>query len=283
MKSPIKTHGGKSYLAKKIVDLFPLKCVNPNDPESDDPGYLHYVEPYCGGLSVLFENDPHGISEVANDLNGELTNWWDVLKDKKLYKEFKRRIEATPFSQLDFASAMTMLAVPPKDKWLRAWGFFVRCRQSLAARMDTFAAITRTRTRRGLNEQVSAWLGAIEGLDKVHERLKRVLILNEPAIDVIASEDGKRTLYYIDCPYLHSTRATKTEYGEYEMDRKDHIELLTALEGIKGRFVLSGYDSSLYQEFEKRNNWKRCEFKIANHASGAKIKRVMTEIAWFNY
>src|SRR5262245_45163082 len=49
----IKYHGGKSLLADRIVGLMPPRCRNPKAPAADDPGYLHYVEPYCGGGAVL--------------------------------------------------------------------------------------------------------------------------------------------------------------------------------------------------------------------------------------
>jgi len=165
----------------------------------------------------------------------------------------------------------------------RAVEFFIRCRQSLAGRMNGFASITRNRTRRGMNEQVSAWLGAIEGLADVHERLKRVLILNRDALDVIRQQDGPRTLFYLDPPYLHETRATTGEYGEQEMSADEHRNLLNLLMKIKGRFLLSGYRSMMYDTTAELCKWNRYEFKIDNKASGGKVKRQMTECVWTNY
>ncbi len=92
----------------------------------------------------------------------------------------------------------------------RAVWFFITCRQSLAGRMEDFAPLSRTRTRRRMNEQCSAWLTAVEGLIEVHGRLKRVVILNRPALEVIRQEDGPQTLFYLDPPYLHQTRAAPT-------------------------------------------------------------------------
>ena len=65
--SPLKWHGGKSYLAKRIIELM--------------PPHLTYCEPFAGGLSVMLAKDPDGISEVANDLHGDLSNFWKVLAD----------------------------------------------------------------------------------------------------------------------------------------------------------------------------------------------------------
>ena len=87
-----------------------------------------------------------------------------------------------------------------------AVAFFVRCRQSRAGGFKDFATLSRNRTRRMQNEQASAWWNCVEGLPAVSARLRRVVILNEPAIDVIRREDGERTLYYLDPPYLHETR-----------------------------------------------------------------------------
>lgn len=81
LTQPIKWPGGKKYLADKIISLFPPRCKKPNNPDPNDKGWLHYVEPYFGGGAVLLANDPEGISEVANDMNGRLTNFWHVLSN----------------------------------------------------------------------------------------------------------------------------------------------------------------------------------------------------------
>jgi DNA adenine methylase len=282
MAAPLKWHGGKAYLALKIVDLMPPRCKNPNQPADDDPGWLHYVEPYFGGGAVLLANDPEGISEVVNDLNAELTNFWRVLQDKVAFAQFHREIEAVPFSQNEFECGEITKHAIERDPVDCAVRFFIRCRQSLAGRMKGFTGITKTRTRRGMSNEVSAWLSCVEGLPAVHARLKRVLILNRPALDVIREQDGPRTLFYLDPPYLHETRATTGEY-QHEMSREDHSLLLQLLAGIQGRFLLSGYHSDLYDTEAAALGWKCHEFKIANHAAGGKEKRRMIECVWCNF
>lgn len=197
---PLKWHGGKGYLARRIVALMP-PC-------------LHYVEPFAGGLAVLLARGPEGVSEVANDLNRDLINFWTVLQNPTLFPEFVRACEATPFAEDVWKRAVEGLGTYT-DAVGRAWAFFVAVRQSLAGRQDAFAPLSRTRTRRGMNEQASAWLTAVEGLPAVHARLRRVVILNRPAIDVIRQQDAPDTLYYCDPPYLHATRATTGEYGPH--------------------------------------------------------------------
>ena len=100
---PLKWHGGKHYLAPKIVALMPPRCKTPNKPAPTDPGWLHYVEPFAGGLAVLLENDPEGISEVANDLNGELMNFWRVLPRERAFGQLKDWLDSVPVSEVEFA------------------------------------------------------------------------------------------------------------------------------------------------------------------------------------
>lgn len=283
---PLKWHGGKHYLAPKIIELMPPRCINPNAPDPKDAGWLHYVEPYFGGGSVLLANDPEGISEVVNDLNRDLINFWTVLSLPEKFEAMRRHLEGTPFSEWNWIQAglrqQNEITKMIQYDWGNAADFFVFCRQSLSGRMDSFTGITRNRSRRGMNAEVSAWLNVIEGLPEVHARLKRVLILYDSAINIIRKEDGPRTLFYLDPPYLHETRATTGEYA-HEMSHDQHSSLLENLRHIKGRFLLSGYRSPLYDDVAKEQRWTRHEFKIDNKASGGKTKRQMTECVWLNY
>ena len=77
-----------------------------------------------------------------------------------------------------------------------------------------------------MNEQASSWLTAIEGLPAVHARLQRVVILNQPALEVLRSQDGPGVLFYRDPPYLPETRAAKKAFGPFEMTVEQHEELL---------------------------------------------------------
>lgn len=273
-------------MAKHIVALMPPRVKHPNTPAADDPGYCHYVEPYAGGLSVLLTNDPVGISEVVNDLNGPLTNFWNVIGDPHVFPSFQRMVEAIPFSE-DHYSRMSVLAKEGIDSFpipqiREAVYFFVRCRQSLSGRMKGFAGITRSRTRQGMNEQVAAWLSCVEGLPEVHARLKRVLIRNIDAVECIKKEDGKRTLFYLDAPYVHSSRKTTGEY-KHEMTDEQHRELIATLLKIEGRAMVSMYHHEIYDVLHLKYGWRLVEFDIANHSSSAKSKERKTECLWMNY
>lgn len=268
---PLKWHGGKAYLASKIIALMPT--------------HLHYVEPFAGGLSVLLAKDPEGVSEVVNDLNGDLTIFWRVLACEHQFREFIRAVEAVPFSESEWEASSKVEILPNElsvSAVRTAVAFFIRCRQSLAGRMDSFAPLSRTRTRRGMNEQASAWITAVDGLPAVHARLRRVVILNRDALYVIRQQDGPETLFYLDPPYLHETRATTGEYA-HEMTAEQHSELLNVLAGIEGKFMLSGYFSELYHDMANLMGWNRHDFTLPNNSASGKTKRKMTECVWCNF
>lgn len=271
MTQPLKWHGGKHYLAPWIIDHF--------------PAHMHYVETHFGGGSVFFCLDGDGVSEVINDINGSVMNFWAVLADDEALRQLKRILEATPFSEpLWHQSAELMIprCDPMEVDIDAAAAFFIRCRQSRQGTMQSFATLSKRRTQRGMNEQVSAWLSSIDGLKATHARLKRAVILNKDAVDVIRSEDSEVTLFYCDPPYLPDTRSTPKVYT-HEMSEEQHIALLDALEGIKGKFVLSGYDHPLYEEYAEENGWHRTEKQIDNKASGKKVKEIKTECLWMNF
>lgn len=263
---PLKTHGGKHYLAAKLIALM--------------PPHLHYVEPYFGGGAVLLAKDPNGVSEVANDLSGELTNFWRVLQDAAAFRRFVRRIIATSFSEWEWQRSHKAVDLNKAPDVEAAVAFFIRVRQSRQGLGRDFATLSRNRVRRGMNEQASAWLTSVEGLPAVHKRLRRVVILNQDAIRVIQSQDGPNTLFYCDPPYLHSTR-TVTDAYYHEMTDDRHRQLLAAINRCEGAVMISDYPNRLYDR--ELRGWNRHDFKIDNKASGAATKRIVTECVWGNF
>lgn len=271
---PLKFHGGKRYLAERFVEIFKRAP------------HCHYVEACAGGLSVLLAKDPHGVSEVVNDADGRVSQFWSVLQDQAEFAKFQRLAQATPFSQVEWEQAAYGMEchgqLAPHEA---AWCFFVYCRQSLAGRMGGFAPLSRLRTRRGMNEQAAAWINAVWGLEEVHKRLMRVAVLKQDVVKVLHSQDGESTLFYIDPPYLIEDGGERTtpDVYEHEMGLKKHKKLLGTLANLKGYWALSGYHSTLYDNFFKRVRHTLHEFDIANHASGEGGKRRMTECLWTNF
>jgi DNA adenine methylase len=102
-----------------------------------------------------------------------------------------------------------------------------------------------------------------------------VCIENRTAVEVMAQHDGLDTLHYLDPPYVTSTRSDPSKDYAFEMSDGDHAALATALKGLKGMVVLSGYRSPLYDGLYQ--HWRR--FDKTALADGA-AKRI--ESVWLN-
>lgn len=217
-------------------------------------------------------------------MNGELTNFWRVLQNEGEFEIFKHFAAMQPFSQEAYDAACNRLISPiivnNRPDTLAALSFFIRCRQLRAGSFKSFATLSRNRTRRGMNEQVSAWLNCINGLPAVHCRLKRVVILHDDALKVIRQQDGPKTLFYLDPPYVHSTRAkSATNAYEYEMTDNDHRKLAITVCECKGKVMLSGYRNKMYDEWFK--SWNRHDKLIDNKLSSDRVPVI--ESVWANF
>lgn len=86
------------------------------------------------------------------------------------------------------------------------------------------------------------------------DRLQNVLIEHRDALFLLDKYDRSDTLFYVDPPYLMSTRSKKSIMYPFEMTEEDHIKLAEVLHSRIGMVVLSGYPSQLYDELY--SDWK---------------------------
>jgi len=131
---------------------------------------------------------------------------------------------------------------------------------------------------------VSRWLGSVEGLSEIAQRLLRVQIENAPALEVIRRYDSPETLFYCDPPYVHESRSDTRAYA-YEMTDCEHRKLAEVLHNVEGKVALSGYHSALMQELYR--DWQYIEAptkKAHSTNTGAdNNKHSRTEVLWVNY
>lgn len=262
IRPPVKWHGGKRYLAGRIIGHFPAHRV--------------YLEPFGGGASVLLNKPPVEV-ETYNDLDLRITRLFRVLRDDGT--DFVQRLQFVPYSQIEFESAATYPdAATDLDM---AVCDFIRWRQSFGGKGKSWSYTT-GRARGGMAGDVNAWWTAIESLPAIIDRLRRVQITCQSAFDVIRRFDHKDGLIYCDPPYVHETRSegARDVYG-VEMTDDDHRRLANTLHECEAKIVLSGYPSPLYDELY--DGWRRVVFDIANHAAGGKRKNRTSECLWMNF
>lgn len=259
IRPPVKWYGGKRYLASRIIEHFPNHRV--------------YLEPFGGGASVLLNKSPVEV-ETYNDLDLRISRLFRILRDQG--EQFIKKASLIPYSQVEFNAAKEYPA-EAKDIDM-ALCDFVRWRQSFAGRGQSWS-FTTGRARGGMAGDVNAWWTAIEMLPDIIDRLRRVQIISQNALDAIPRFDHEDGLIYCDPPYVHSTRQVQSRQIYHgEMTDDDHRKLAQVLSQCKATVVLSGYRSPLYDTLYK--SWKRVDFDIANHASGGKAKTRETECVW---
>jgi DNA adenine methylase len=240
------------------------------------PEATHYCEPFGGSAAVLINRNPSPV-ETYNDIHGDVVNFFRVLREQK--DVLVEAIGLTPFSREEFKLAIS------NEEGIsdleRARRFYILARQvrtGLAQKASSgrWAHCLLT-SRAGMAGAVSRWLGAVEDLPLIAQRLLRVQIENAPALEVIERYDSEETLFYCDPPYPHGSRGDSNAYAS-EMTDEDHRALADVLRNVKGKVALSSYNSPLMDELY--GDWQRVEAKEKVIHS---VKTARTEVLWINY
>lgn len=242
------------------------------------PDCHHYCEPFAGSAAVLLNRLPSAV-ETYNDLDGEVCNFFRVLRDKP--EELTRKIGLTPFSREEFWQSCIL--DPDVSPIERARRFYVRARQVRTGLAQTASlgrwANCKNTSRARMSGVVSRWLGGVSSLPEIAERLLRVQIENRPAVNTIKLYDSPETLFYCDPPYVHSTRGDTKAY-RFEMTDVQHAELADVLNSVQGMVAFSNYDCHLLDRLYSCQRWfKHASALKTNHAT----KGTRREVLWTNY
>ena len=236
----------------------------------------HFCDVFGGSAAVLLNVGPYPV-ETYNDIDSELVNFFETLRNQR--GKLVKAIGLTPFSREELA-----LACQPAQnlsKLERARRFYIRARQTRTGLAQTSSegrwAHCVLTSRAGMAGAVSRWLGSVEGLPQIAQRLQRVQIENAPAIEVVQRYDTPETLFYLDPPYVHASRGDTSAYG-FEMTDEEHSELAECLQGIRGRAVVSGYRTELYDRLF--SDWNRVDADAKRCSSVGTMRK---ESAWLNF
>ena len=227
-----------------------------------------YVEPMCGMCGVLLQRPPMA-KEIINDLDGDVTNLWRVVRHQ--HEELERLCDATPlWSRADFNQAWGLLQDEVDDPPLRAWAFMVVSSWSLMQSRKPFTYPKMTHQSAQARRLSAHPWGALAA------RLANVQIEECDAIDLMDKlADNEHVIGYADPPYRF---ADTSPYGA----TTDHDGLERALLAQSGRWAVSGYredfpglDAAGWHRYE-RTTW------LAT-AVAAEIAAERQECLWTNY
>lgn len=226
MDSFIGWIGGKRQLRKQILDLFPEDITR-------------YIEVFGGAGWILFAKERNaGQLEVFNDADGQLINLFRCIKyhcgalqdelqwllsSREQFFDFKEQLKNRGLTDIQ-----------------RAARFFYLIKISFGSDHRTFSTSSRSIE------------SASEYLEKVRDRLRRVVIENKDFEDLITVYDRKDALFYLDPPYIGTEK-----YYDVPFTMEDHERLASTLAKIQGKCILS-YNNAEYV----RNLYKDRNFKI---------------------
>jgi len=235
MKTPISYYGGKQTMLKHMEPLV--------------PSHLVYTEAFCGGAALYWAKKPADI-EVLNDINGNLINFYRVLKSR--FNELYEKIETTLHSREMFDFASIVYDYPNFfDPVTRAWALWVKSKMGFASMLDgTF----------GYDKTSNSMCKKIEGSKQsftiaLQKRIERTQIECTNALHVIESRDCPEAFHFIDPPYINS------DCGHYTdtFNLMNFEELLTLCTTLKGKFMLTMFPHDVLKEYIDKNGWRLVE------------------------
>lgn len=122
IKTPISYYGGKQSMLPLILTKVPPHRV--------------YTEPFAGGAAVFWAKRPSKL-EVLNDLNGEVVNFYQVLRQD--FEALNRLVQATLHSRQSYADALCVYHHPHLfSQSRRAWAFWVLTQQGYCCKVGSW-------------------------------------------------------------------------------------------------------------------------------------------------
>lgn len=255
MKAIFKYPGSKWSISSWIIGFF--------------PEHHSYLEPFAGSLAVLM-NKPRSNIETVNDLDENVVNLFEWIR--KDPEQLAHAIYWTPYARSEYEKAFVSV---PEDSLGKAVNFYIRLNMGHGFR-TTGEKVGWKNDVQGRERAYASqdWVNLPEKIMQAAERLRGVQIECKPAAELIGRFNFPNVLIYADPPYVLNTRHGK-QY-RYEMNNKDHNDLLDVLLAHKGPVLLSGYDNGLYND--RLRSWHREETTAYSQVCSKK-----REVLWMNF
>ena len=208
LKAPFGWVGGKTQLARDIIDLIPQD-------------HKTYIEVFGGAGSVLYQKEPSKL-EVFNDINSELIN---------LHRAIRNNPQSLSIYLNDLLISREIFN-DIKSKHLRgrnniekAAFYFYQLTQSFGSKGDNFAMAAKS-GRKPKN--------IYRNFKLISERLKGVTIENMSFNKLIPLYDKDDAFFYVDPPYVH----TPEQFGQ---PADLHPDTLPELIRTASRFIFGQF------------------------------------------
>lgn len=240
------------------------------------PEHGCYVEPFCGGSTVLFAKK-RSQNEIINDTNDDLINFYRILKDKEQSKKLISMCKSSLYSRSTHMEANNLFKTGTKIE--KAWALWYKINTGFSGKLDGGFSITRMTN----SSHAMRLTNLKNNLQYISKRLEETQIENINAIKCIKIYDAEHIFFYLDPPYLNA------DQGHYRGYTKENfIELLETLSNIKGKFLLSCYPGSEIESYMEKEGWNFFKIEqriraVNKNASKESKKKFKTEMLVWNY
>ena len=206
--SPLRYFGGKKRLSKSLIPLI--------------PHHKNYVEVFCGAAWLLFLK-PKSKLEVINDLDGELMNFWRVLKFHK--DALLNEIVQQPYARQLFKDLNDSAILPILTDIQRSARYFF-------LQLTAFNSISNP-DKRSFGTIIRKKESTERVINFAATRLRDVILEQADWRKLLKRYNYPDTFFFLDPPYLGHK-----EYS-HNFEEKDFEELADTLSKIDGSFLLT--------------------------------------------
>jgi len=200
--------------------------------------YTKYVEPFVGGGDVYWSKADEDIPKVINDKDAFLISGYKLLKTGSV-----NNIER--FDLSDLQSLNNLNNAPPTDDTQRLAKIITRT-------CGTFGGKSMGKIYKPTNP-----INKLKKVSQYREKMQKTKIMNKDYISILKAEDNPNTYFFIDPPYIESSKGL---YKDAVIDPEQMADILSKL---KGKFILTIDDTASNRRIFSR-------FTIRSHIVQAK-------------
>ena len=222
------------------------------------PPHYGFISPFAGSATEFLRKRPSKL-DVYNDLNGDLVNFFRVLRERP--DELIAQIELTPYARAEHEYCLQ----PCDDPLERARRFYVVAWQSFHMKDNPPSWRRKTAMVDKNGAQSGDYTRATNSsrgfLSVCADKIRFLQIESTDGIELVKQYGKAGNFLYCNPPYVQSTVTSSTIYGN-EWPDSTHLDLFNALQQNKGMAMVCGYASQLYADTYEASGWERHDKKV---------------------
>jgi len=231
LRAPFSYPGGKTKSLLQILPHLPYRGS--------------YIEPFGGAATVLLSRQS-SLLEVFNDRYGGVVALYRCIRNENKCRALVTRLETIVCAREEFVWC--------KANWETAKDDVERAARWYYMIMNSFGSLGRNFGRSTSGRQQASKLGShLKDFDRLHQRLRNVLIENQDYGMILRDFDNPNAVFYLDPPYY----GVSPGMYKYEMTTDEHRQMLNTVMKMEAYVAISGYHNELYDSYkwDEKHEW----------------------------